>query len=109
MSIIRCTLIDASGVEHTIEAQNGESLMQAAVRHDVDGIAADCGGTLACATCHVRVQAPWQAQLPATSDDERAMLDFTAEEADASSRLSCQLILSDALDGLVVKLPAAQH
>jgi 2Fe-2S ferredoxin len=109
MSTIHCTLIDASGTEHTIEAQADESLMQAAVRHDIDGIAADCGGTLACATCHVRVQSPWLEQLPSASDDERAMLDFTAEAADASSRLSCQLVLSEALDGIVVRLPGTQH
>lgn len=93
----------------TVQAKPGKSLMQAAQAGGVDGIAADCGGSLTCATCHVMVREPWASQLPPATAEERGMLDFTATPAQAHSRLACQITLTDALDGLVVDLPAKQY
>jgi 2Fe-2S ferredoxin len=95
--------------ETTLEAKPGESLMQAAVAANVRGIEADCGGLLTCATCHVYVREPFASRLPPPSDDELGMLQFTASERRANSRLSCQIELSPALDGLTVDLPESQH
>ena len=96
-------------VETTIHAEIGQSLMQAAVRANVVGIEADCGGTLTCATCHVQVREPFAAALPAPSPDEAAMLEFTAVPRSPNSRLSCQIQLTNALDGMTVDLPPNQH
>lgn len=106
---IHVTLQASDGSARRIEARVGASLMKAAVAAGVDGIAADCGGTLSCATCHVFVDAAWLARLPAPSADERAMLEMTGTPAEATSRLSCQIALDEALDGLVVRLPASQY
>jgi len=83
--------------------------MEAAVSAGVGGIAADCGGLLTCATCHVMVHPPFAARLPAPDGEERAMLAFTATAATPASRLSCQIRLTTALDGLTVELPASQY
>ena len=88
---------------------DGRSLMKAAVEAGIDGIAADCGGNLTCATCHVIVPEPWRGRLPPVSADEDTMLDYTAVERQPGSRLSCQIPLVPALDGLVVELPARQY
>ena len=93
----------------TISSKTGRSLMQAAQSGGVDGIAADCGGSLTCATCHVMVREPWASQLPPPGADELAMLEFTAVLRQPNSRLSCQIQLTDALDGLTVDLPATQY
>jgi ferredoxin, 2Fe-2S len=93
----------------TIEAQAGASLMKAAIAADIEGVAADCGGTLSCATCHVMVRAPWADQLPPMTDDEDSMLDYAASPREANSRLSCQLVLTDELDGMEIDLPATQY
>jgi len=95
--------------EHVIQARPGLSLMQAAVAADVPGIAADCGGLLTCATCHVHVRQPWLGLLPPAGEDERAMLAFTATESRPDSRLSCQVMLTEALDGLTVDVPRTQY
>lgn len=87
---------------------DGRSLMKAAVDAGVDGIAADCGGALTCATCHVYVDEAWLDRLPPPSADEDTMLDYTAEERRPNSRLSCQIALTPALDGLCVTLPQRQ-
>lgn len=87
----------------------GQSLMEAAVAAGIEGIAADCGGLLTCATCHVMVREPFYSQLPAADGEERAMLAFTATPASPASRLSCQIRLTAALDGLTVELPASQY
>ena len=97
------------GATRSIQGRIGRSLMQAVVDAGLDGIAADCGGCLSCATCHVFVEEAWRAKLPPVSSDEAAMLDMTAVPAEAGSRLSCQIDLSDALDGLQVRLPASQY
>lgn len=92
-----------------VSAKPGKTLMQAAQSAGVDGIAADCGGSLTCATCHVLVREPWASALPAPSAEERSMLEFTAEPAQANSRLACQIALTEVLDGLTVDLPGTQY
>ena len=93
----------------TIQGKVGQSLMQAASAADIEGIAADCGGTLTCATCHVMVRPAWQDKMPALSDDEDGMLDFAAASRQPNSRLSCQIKLTEAMDGLEVDLPESQY
>ncbi len=107
MITIRFIRADDSAQE--IQAEPGQSLMKAAVDANVDGIDADCGGSLTCATCHVIVDPAWADQLPPPTQDEADMLDFAASPAEAGSRLSCQVRLLPELDGLVVRLPASQH
>ena len=102
-------LVAASGETSTLQAREGESLMQAAVGANVAGIEADCGGLMTCATCHVYVREPFASQLPPPAEDELTMLQFTAAERRPASRLSCQLQLDAALEGLTVDLPDTQH
>ena len=92
---------------HTIEVQNGLTVMEGAVQNDIPGIDADCGGGMACATCHVYVNEDWMQKLPDKDDGEEDMLDM-AFEPKKNSRLSCQIIVSDELDGLVVNIPSKQ-
>ena len=94
---------------YEITGKPGESLMQAAVGAGVDGIAADCSGLLTCATCHVVVAEPWRSALPPLAAEESTMLDFTATPRCEGSRLSCQIVLSPALDGMMVELPKSQY
>jgi len=104
----RITYIEHNGKEHVVEVTNGLSVMEGAVKNMVPGIDADCGGACACATCHVYVD---DAFLPKTGDKEpmeESMLDF-AEDVQANSRLSCQIEVTDDLDGLIVRLPVSQH
>ena len=91
----------------TIEVENGLSVMEGAIQNDVPGIDADCGGSMACATCHVYVEEKWLNKLPKAEDAEVDMIDM-AYEPKKNSRLSCQLIVSDDLNGLVVTTPAKQ-
>lgn len=107
--MIKIHLVAADGAETILETRTGESLMQAAVAANVRGIEADCGGLLTCATCHVYVREPFASQLPPAQDDELGMLEFTAAPRQANSRLSCQIELTPALDGITVDLPATQH
>ncbi len=92
-----------------VPARPGQSLMRAALAAGLDGIAADCGGCLSCATCHVIVDEAWAARLPPADADERAMLEMTASPPEAHSRLACQIAISPALDGLTVTLPPTQY
>ena len=92
-----------------IETEPGQSLMRAAIDAEIDGIAADCGGLLTCATCHVMVRDTWLAKLPAMQSEEDDMLGFTACTRQTNSRLSCQIMLTSAMDGLEVELPASQY
>ena len=109
--MIRITFFENSQdtTGNTIEAEAGVSVMMAAIAADIEGVAADCGGTLSCATCHVMVRAPWADQLPPMTDDEDSMLDYAASPREANSRLSCQLVLTDELDGMEIDLPATQY
>ena len=102
------TYIEQSGAEHVIEVPNGDTVMQGATRNGVDGIVAECGGALACATCHVYVDEAWTDKVGEPSEMETQMLEFAASEAKPNSRLSCQITVSDELNGLVVRLPEAQ-
>ena len=92
---------------HTVDVQKGLTVMEGAVQNDVPGIDADCGGGMACATCHVYVNEDWIDKLPAKEDGEEDMLDM-AFEPKKNSRLSCQITVSDELDGLVVSIPSKQ-
>lgn len=104
----KITFIEHNGKEHTVEAASGLSVMEAAVKNLVPGIDADCGGACACATCHVYVDPAFAAKVGDKSDMEQTMLDF-ANEVTGESRLSCQIKISDAIDGLIVRLPHSQH
>jgi 2Fe-2S ferredoxin len=97
------------GVTRSIDAKIGKSLMEAATSADIDGIAADCGGLMSCATCHVYVDEPFASQLGAADGEEAAMLAFTAAPRQPNSRLSCQITLSSELDGLAVTIPSTQY
>ena len=103
----KITYIEHSGKSHTIQVQNGLTIMEGAVQNNIPGIDADCGGSMACATCHVYVKEEWFDKLPKKEDGEEDMLDM-AYEPKKYSRLSCQLTVSDELEGLVVKLPEKQ-
>lgn len=102
------TLIAADGTEHGFEAAYGISLMQAATGHGVPGILADCGGLPSCGTCHVFVDPAWADRLPPPAADELAVLEITAVPRRANSRLACQIRLTPALQGLLLRLPDYQ-
>ena len=104
----KITYIEHNGKEHVIEVASGMTVMEGAVKHNVPGIDADCGGACACATCHVYVDPAWADKTGESSGMEQSMLDF-ANDLQPTSRLSCQIKVTDALDGLVVRLPASQH
>ena len=95
------------GKTYTIEVQKGLSVMEGAVQNDIPGIDADCGGGMACATCHVYVNEDWVDKLPQKEDGEEDMLDM-AFEPQKNSRLSCQLVVSEELEGLIVRSPSKQ-
>ena len=103
----KITYIEHDGTEHTVEAEAGMSVMEAAIRNMVPGIDADCGGACACATCHVYVDPAWKEKTGDRSSMEESMLDFASDVED-SSRLSCQIKVNDELDGLVVRMPESQ-
>jgi 2Fe-2S ferredoxin len=104
----KITFQDHDGKEQTIEISNGLSIMEGAVRNMVSGIDADCGGACSCATCMVYVPEEWRDRLPAKDSNEEAMLQF-CPHADERSRLSCQINVTDDLDGLRLSLPESQH
>ena len=99
--------IEFNGKEYEAEVANGLSVMEGAVQNDIPGIDADCGGGMACATCHVYVKDEWLNKIPKKEDGEEDMLDM-AFEPKKNSRLSCQIIVSDELDGLIVNIPSKQ-
>ena len=103
----KITFVEINSTSHTIDIANGLSVMEGAVQNDIPGIDADCGGSMACATCHVYVEEEWLDKIPKKEDGEEDMLDM-AYEPNKFSRLSCQVIVSDDLDGLVVKIPEKQ-
>jgi 2Fe-2S ferredoxin len=103
----KITYIEHNGKSHTIDAKNGQSVMEGAVKHNIPGIDADCGGACACATCHVYVDEAWADKTGKPSAMEESMLDF-AQDQRPTSRLSCQIIVKDNLDGLIVHLPESQ-
>lgn len=101
------TFVQQDGTERTVEAKSGQSVMDAAVKNGIPGIVADCGGACACATCHVYVDAEWRGRTGARAELEDSMLEF-AEDVQDCSRLSCQLKMNEALDGLRVMVPERQ-
>jgi 2Fe-2S ferredoxin len=102
------TFIAFNGTQHRVDVPAGTTLMLAAVDNGVPGIDGDCGGQCACATCHVFIEPPWSALTGQRTPHENEMLNASAELRD-SSRLACQVTLTDALDGIVVSLPEGQH
>ena len=103
----KLTIIEFSGKEHQLIADDGKSVMQAAIDARVPGIMADCGGSCSCATCHCYVDAAWLARLPQPESAERDMLECALEPQD-NSRLCCQLRMTAQSDGLVIRLPRSQ-
>ena len=104
----KITYIEHDGTEHVVDVKPGQSVMEGAVKHNIPGIDADCGGACACATCHVYVDPAWTGKTGEKSAMEESMLDF-AEAVEENSRLSCQIKVTDELDGLVVRMPESQH
>ena len=103
----KITYIDSTGERRTINVEKGLTVMEGAVQNQIPGIDADCGGGMACATCHVYVKEEWLNKIPKVEDAEQDMIDM-AFEPKKNSRLSCQIIVSDELDGLVVTTPSKQ-
>ena len=103
----KITYIEHNGKKHTIDVANGLSIMEGAIQNNIPGIDADCGGAMACATCHVYVKDEWFNNLPQKEQGEEDMLDM-AFEPKKNSRLSCQILVSKELDGIVVDLPKKQ-
>jgi 2Fe-2S ferredoxin len=104
----KVTFITHSGVTHEVEASDGSTLMETAMRNNVPGIEADCGGACACGTCHVYIEPEWTGKTGTPDESEAAMLEFAIGPQD-NSRLSCQIKITPQLDGLTVRLPASQH
>ena len=103
----KITYIEHQGKSHTLEVANGLTVMEGAVQNNIPGIDADCGGSCACATCHVYVDEKWFSKLSSKESAEEDMLDM-AFEPKKFSRLACQITVEDKLDGLVVKMPSKQ-
>lgn len=105
----KVTYVEANGTRHDISVSDGENVMHGALYNGVDGIIGECGGGLACATCHCYVDEAWTGRVGGpSSQDETDMLDSTSAEVRPTSRLSCQIIVSADLDGLVIHLPETQ-
>ena len=103
----KITYIEHNGKNHTVDVQNGLTVMEGAVQNNIPGIDADCGGSMACATCHVYVKEGWFDKVNKKNEGEDDMLD-QAYEPKKNSRLSCQIIVTDDLDGLIVDMPEKQ-
>ena len=104
----KITFVDHTGTERTVEAETGQTVMEAAQKNGIPGIEAECGGACACATCHVYVNENWTEKAGEPSEAEEDMLDFAFEVRD-NSRLCCQIRVEDGLDGLVVTTPEKQY
>jgi len=105
----KVTFIDADGTRHEVEGKNGVSLMEIAISNNLDGVEAECGGSCMCATCHCYIEEEFSAALPGMESEEDEMLGFTAADRRPTSRLSCQLKMSDELDGIEVHFPTEQN
>jgi len=104
----KITYIEHNGTQHTVDVANGLTVMEGARDNNIPGIEADCGGACACSTCHVYVDPAWVEKLPTKDDMEEDMLDFAYEPDPARSRLTCQIKVTDAVDGLIVQMPEKQ-
>ena len=100
--------IEFDGKEHEIEVSNGLTVMEGAIKNKIPGIDADCGGACACSTCHVYVDNDWVDKLPQKEDMESDMLEFAFSPDDKTSRLTCQITVTDDLEGLIVRMPEKQ-
>jgi 2Fe-2S ferredoxin len=100
--------VSASGTSRKVDVPSGTSVMQGALNHKVEGILGECGGNCMCATCHVYVDPSFLNRIPAATDNEKFMLSIAAEGPDTNSRLSCQIKMSEDLDGIIVRLPGKQ-
>lgn len=105
--MVRITFITPGGDAIQVSANVGDSLMEVAVKHDVAGMVAACGGCLACATCHVYIDDQWRKKLEVQSDPEIEMLEY-ASHIEADSRLSCQIVVGASMDGAIVRMPPSQ-
>ena len=103
----KITYIDNQGNSKTIDVEKGLSVMEGAIQNNIPGIDADCGGSMACATCHVYVKEEWLKKLPKEDEGEADMIDMSFEPK-KNSRLSCQILITDELDGLTVTTPEKQ-
>lgn len=99
--------IEANGAQHEVDVEVGQNLMEAAVDNMIDGIIGECGGVCSCATCHVYVDPAWQSKLPPVDDMEESMLDMANDPQD-NSRLSCQIEMTEELDGIILRTPVSQ-
>ena len=104
----KITYIEFNGKTHVVDVASGLTVMEGARDNNIPGIEADCGGACACSTCHVYVDESWVEKLPPRDDMEQDMLDFAWKPDALRSRLTCQLKVSDTLDGLVVNMPEKQ-
>lgn len=104
----RITYIEFNGREHVVEADAGLSVMETARKHNIPGIDADCGGGCSCGTCHVYVDPAWQVHVGGRNALEEATIEF-ASRVEPNSRLSCQIKVTDEIDGLIVRLPESQR
>jgi 2Fe-2S ferredoxin len=102
------TYVSSSGISRKIEAPSGMSVMQIALNHRVEGILGECGGNCMCATCHVYVDLAFLNRIPTAMDNEKFMLSIAAEGPESNSRLSCQIKMTEDLDGIIVRLPVRQ-
>ena len=105
--MVKVTFVESSGAEKVVDAAEGSTVMEAAVKNGVGGILAECGGACTCATCHVYVDEAWVAKTGSATGDEEEMLTLAVDPR-PNSRLSCQIALSAELDGLIVRVPVAQ-
>lgn len=106
--MVKITYVEFNGTQHEIDVKPGMTVMEGARDNGVPGIDADCGGACACSTCHVYVDKDWVEKLPPKDSMEEDMLDFAFEPDPVTSRLTCQVKVTDALDGLIVNLPERQ-
>jgi 2Fe-2S ferredoxin len=106
--MVRLIFQSADGAQVTVDAAPGTTVMAAAIAHGIAGIDADCGGSMVCGTCHAMVDAHWQTQLPAQSAMEQELLDYVPEPQ-PNARLTCQIPVTAALDGITFRLPACQR
>jgi ferredoxin, 2Fe-2S len=100
--------VSSSGIVREVDVPSGMSVMQAALNHRVEGILGECGGNCICATCHVYVDRSFLSRIPSVKDNEKFMLSIAAEGPDTNSRLSCQIKMTEDLDGIIVRLPSKQ-
>jgi 2Fe-2S ferredoxin len=104
----KVTFIEPNGTERELEANVGDTLMEVAFSNGVDGIVAECGGCMSCATCHAYIDEAWVGKLQPATEDEKSMVQFAVDVRE-NSRLTCQIPVTDELDGIIVRVPAAQY